>query len=94
MDHLHMSARAYDRILKVASPSPTSRPAIGYYNLDRSNHLNIIILSAVLTGCYASRLSNSMSTRQMSSMVFNSTRSLVEWGSTMRGPMLAIWMPG
>ena len=30
----------------------------------------------------------------MSSMVFSSTRSLVEWGSTMRGPMLAISMPG
>ena len=43
---------------------------------------------------YASLFSISMSTCQMSSMVFSSTRSLVEWGSTMRGPMLAIWMPG
>ena len=43
---------------------------------------------------HASRSSNSISTRQMSWMVESSTRSLVECGSTMRGPMLAIWMPG
>ncbi len=43
---------------------------------------------------HANRSSNSMSTRQMSWMVESSTRSLVECGSTMRGPMLAIWMPG
>ena len=36
------------------------------------------------------RLNNSSSTCQMSVMVFSSTRSLVEWGSTIRGPMLAI----
>ena len=45
-------------------------------------------------GAQASRLRSSMSTCQMSSMVESSTRSLVEWGSTMRGPMLAIWIPG
>ena len=38
--------------------------------------------------------SNSSRTCQMSVMVFSSTRSLVEWGSTIRGPILAIWMPG
>ena len=43
---------------------------------------------------YDSRLNNSSSTCQMSSMVESSTRSLVEWGSTIRGPMLAICMPG
>ena len=43
---------------------------------------------------YDRRRSNSCSTRQMSSMVESSMRSLVEWGSTMRGPMQAIWMPG
>ena len=43
---------------------------------------------------HANRFSNANSTCQMSSMVFSSTLSLVECGSTMRGPMLAIWMPG
>ena len=51
-------------------------------------------LTLCVSGAQASRLRSSMSTCQMSSMVESSTRSLVEWGSTMRGPMLAIWIPG
>ncbi len=53
-----------------------------------------VVEVGLVGGNYARRRRSSMSTRQMSSMVLSSTRSLVEWGSTMRGPMLAIWMPG